>query len=338
MTPEDFEKLKEKLKKGYIKQIGSDNGFENIWESMQSASKYSFNSSHALSYAYDSIYCAYLKSHYPIEYYTTVLNMYSGNTEETDKIIKELPYFNININPIKFRHSRAEYSFDKFANVIYKGIKSIKYMNKQIADELFELGKKMYSSFVNLLVDIIENTSVNTRQLEILIKLNFFKEFGENQYLLNIYNKFIDRYKKTYVEKTKQARLQEISEYIKTLNNEYLPIKEQLLCEQENLGYIQSIYPDRFDETYFVVLETDIKYSPKLHIRYLATGIDETIKIPKGEFKQEPLKCGDIVKVGLFEQRQKSIKDGIDEKGKPIFKKVEGQYEKWLVRYFTINN
>ncbi len=47
-----------------------------------------------------------------------------------------------------------------------------------------------FEMFSNLLVDIEEKTSVNSRQLDILIRLNFFSEFGENNELLENRNAF----------------------------------------------------------------------------------------------------------------------------------------------------
>ncbi|MEC0212399.1 hypothetical protein [Paenibacillus ehimensis] len=47
-----------------------------------------------------------------------------------------------------------------------------------------------FEMFSKLLVDIEEKTSVNSRQLDILIRLNFFSEFGENNELLENRNAF----------------------------------------------------------------------------------------------------------------------------------------------------
>lgn len=106
--------------------------------------------------------------------------------ERTANLINELKYFNIKINNIKFGKSGADYMMDKKTNSIYKGISSIKFCNAQIADELYELSKNHYNSFPELLKDINEKTSVNSRQLTILTILDFFSDFGKNKYLLDI--------------------------------------------------------------------------------------------------------------------------------------------------------
>ena len=58
-------------------------------------------------------------------------------------------------------------------------------MNSQVADELYELRNNQYELFTDLLLDI-KNTSINTRHMQILIKLDFFNEFGDIKKLLYI--------------------------------------------------------------------------------------------------------------------------------------------------------
>ena len=157
----ELEELKKKLKSGWLEKVGSDEGFLETWTIVEQAAKYSFNASHSLSYAYDSLYGAYLKSHYPLEYYTVALNYYIGDEERTNKLIDELPKFGLKLKPIKFRFSTDKYNCDKETNEIYKGIESIKYLNSDVAKEMYELRDNYYNSFVDLLYDLKEKTSLN---------------------------------------------------------------------------------------------------------------------------------------------------------------------------------
>jgi DNA polymerase III alpha subunit len=54
--------LKEKLIMGFKKNIGNTDSFEGVWKVVEDAAKYSFNSSHSLSIAWDSIYRCIFKS------------------------------------------------------------------------------------------------------------------------------------------------------------------------------------------------------------------------------------------------------------------------------------
>ena len=71
---EDFDALEDRLKTKWIENTGSDNMFSETWGMIQSCISYGFAAPHALAVAIDSLYGAYLKAHYPLEYYTVCLN------------------------------------------------------------------------------------------------------------------------------------------------------------------------------------------------------------------------------------------------------------------------
>lgn len=290
---EELNELKNQLVQGWIKNVGTEEGFAETWQVVEDAARYSFNASHALSVAIDSLYGAYLKSHYPLEYFTVALTLYMDDMDRTANLISELDYFGIKIRNIKFGKSRAEYEMSKEENVIYKGLSSIKFCNSQIAEELYELSKNKYNNFVELLIDINEKTSVNSRQLDILIGLNFFEQFGKNKYLLDIVKlcNGVKEDKKLGIKaqpalltakQLKKDKLEElgVSEYLaekysgketakqysqidniglvtelsKRIENKSLSVIEQVKFEQEYLGYV--IYTNqKVHESYYIVIE-----------------------------------------------------------------------------------
>lgn len=291
--PEDFRALENRIKIKWIENTGSIDNFDETWSMIQSCMAYGFCSAHAVATAVDSLYGAYLKANYPLEYYTVALSNYADDTDRTHKLVNELSYFNIKLLPIKFGKSSSEYTMDKETNSIYKGIESIKYCNSKIAEELLELSKqKDYKTFIELLDDITAKTSINSRQLEILIGLNFFSDFGNNKYLLNIYNlyngikekgktilpsfrncsviskKNIDNYStyglseylvKKYSNKETQSQYREIdnigllSELCNKIENKSMNVVEQMKFEKEYLQYIEYINPKVSDDYYIVI-------------------------------------------------------------------------------------
>lgn len=327
---QELKELREKLEAGWLQRTGSQEYFEETWQVVQDAAHYSFNASHSLSYAYDSLYGAYLKSHYPLEYYQVVLNHYSGDIDRTNKLVGELKYFNIDIKPPRFRHSKYVYEIDKKSNTIYKGIASIKFMNSNAADYLDSLKNEEFEDFISLLQRIVGDKQINSRQIEILIKLNFFEEFGSNQTLLEIYHDFVFLYerknlsiaqakehgfdlsvieslcrKKTDKQYTNIQWL-EIARY-HALNKpqSILPIREQILFEQEYVGYISATYD--VDKRLCLVSEVDTKYSPKVQLYSLKTGKVVEVKIEKELFKKNKIKKGDIIVANNFSQRPKWV-------------------------------
>lgn len=195
IKPKDFAVLEDRLKENWEKNNGTIEGFDKSWADMQSQMAYSFNSPHGLAYAYDCLYCAYLKSHYPLEYYTVVLNIYENDVEKTNRLCKEMEYFGIKLSNTKFGHECSSYSFDKNTNTIYKSLGSIKNIGKDTGNKLDNITRDFgfNKDFISLL-SIIEAYKVcNSRELTILISINFFEQFGNPNQLLkivDIYNKY----------------------------------------------------------------------------------------------------------------------------------------------------
>ncbi len=332
-TEQELMNLKQTLLTGWINKVGTENGFNETWKVVEDAAHYSFNASHSLSVAIDSIYGAYLKSHYPLEYYTVVLTMYSDDMERTANLINELSYFNITLEPIKFGKSKSGYSMNKEENAIYKGIASVKYCNSQIADELMELSKIHYDTFVDLLPDIKSKTSVDARQLKILTGLNFFREFGENKYLLNIikiHDNFssIKQIKKSQIEnlglseylvkkhsdKETAALFKEIDniglikELISTLENKPMGIIEYVKFEKEYLEYVTYIN-ESVDEDYYIIINftqgKDIT-KPRFTARQIKTGTEINSRIKKAKvFKENPFGLFSVLKISEFDKEFK---------------------------------
>lgn len=330
--PEDFRALENRIKIKWIENTGSIDNFDETWSMIQSCMAYGFCSAHAVATAVDSLYGAYLKANYPLEYYTVALSNYADDTDRTHKLVNELSYFNIKLLPIKFGKSSSEYTMDKETNSIYKGIESIKYCNSKIAEELLELSKqKDYKTFIELLDDITAKTSINSRQLEILIGLNFFSDFGNNKYLLNIYNlyngikekgktilpsfrncsviskKNIDNYStyglseylvKKYSNKETQSQYREIdnigllSELCNKIENKSMNVVEQMKFEKEYLQYIEYINP-KISDNYYVVI--DFKTYKNSTQPYLIVR-----NISSGEELKTRIKRGNIYKSKPF--------------------------------------
>lgn len=336
---EELLELKGQLEQGWIKNVGKIDGFAETWQVVEDAAHYSFNASHSLSVAVDSIYGAYLKSHYPIEYFTTVLTLYADDMDRTSKLISELPYFNIKLQPVRFGKSGADYTMDKENNAIYKGIASVKYCNSQIADELLELSNRNYNTFIDLLKDIKGETSVNARQLTILTGLNFFSDFGENKYLLNmidIYDKFanakiiaknkmeslgVSEYLMAkYAGKETKSQYREldnhglIKELCTKLENKPMNVVEQVKFDMEYLEYTTYKNEQMADYYWIVVGFTTYQDAtkPTLMLRNINNGEEIKTRIKQSKiFKSQPFGQFSILKIdGFTYEFKKKMVDG----------------------------
>ena len=330
----ELKALKEQLLEGWQKQVGEEKGFEETWKVVEDAAKYSFNASHSLSYAYDSLYGAYLKSHYPLEYYTVTLNYYSDDATRTGKLTDELKSYGISLEKPRFRYSIDEYFMDKENNKIYKGTGAIKFLNKDCSLFLYSLKDNKYDTFVDLLADISNSKDeqgrayINSRQIEILIKSQYFQEFGNNKKLLTVYNYFKELYGRKVLSKDKarelnipekylnredvtqtekQFKFENICDILKLIEcdtpDESFGIKDQVEFEMDALGYISMTY--NVDKKVCYILDVDTRYTPKITLYCLNNGKTVLCKVNKTLFKNNPLKKGMIIRAIKFEEKNK---------------------------------
>ncbi len=169
------------------------------------ASAYAFSWNHSDSYSAIGYICGYLRYYHPLEFLTASLNIFGDDMNKTTEIVKYANKVGIKVTMPKWGFSRSDYFYDVDNNVIAKGLSSVKYMNTTIADELYELAhSRQYERFVDVLYDIDRNTSLNTRQLDILIKIDFFSVFGNQRELLRITELFYETFKKGEVKKIRK--------------------------------------------------------------------------------------------------------------------------------------
>ena len=323
----------------------------NFIKVIEDASDYLFSLNHSEAYSYIGYVCGYLRYYYPIEFLTVALNIYNGDMEKTKKIINYANDKNIKIQSPKFRYSKTEYFMDKKSNSIYKGIGSIKFISKDTGDILYNLKDNKYGHFIDLLIDI--NKQVNSRQMEILIKLDFFSEFGRSKKLLKTYEHFNNLYGKKQISKEKYPNLNEIftkyalkesakqfrfgEDFINALYeiednepNEYIDFVERVKSSYEYIGSCDLKNRDMRGE--FIVLDIDTKYTPRLTLYSCGTGgINDDIRVAKKIWKNNKVEKFSVIKMVDYEYKYKR-------------KKVDDEWvqtdEKYinLTEYFEINN
>ena len=170
------------------------------------ASAYGFSWNHSDAYSSIGYICGYLRYYYPLEFLTAALNIFGDNMDKTADITNYATRVGIKVTLPKWGLSRGKYFFDREKRIIAKGLTSIKYMSAGLADELYALSKeKEYTSFMELLSDLDKKTSINSRQLDILIKLDFFSDFGNQRELLRMVDLFSNTFKKGDAKKIKKS-------------------------------------------------------------------------------------------------------------------------------------
>lgn len=163
------------------------------------ASDYGFSWNHSDAYSAIGYICGYLRHYHPLEFLTAALNTFEGKEEKTVAITKYALKRGIPVLLPRWGKSRAGYFFqvdEKGKGSIFKGIASVKFLNKEIAERLYELSQReTYSSFMKLLKDMSKETSLDARQLTILVRIDFFSQFG-NQRELSAMVEMFSKFKK----------------------------------------------------------------------------------------------------------------------------------------------
>lgn len=351
--------------KGFIKTMQDEYGVQkeeaeriivDFLKVIMDASDYLFSKNHSDPYSWIGYICGYLRYHYPLEFITSALNIFADNEEKTLAIIAYAKEHGISIHPIKFRKSTAQYNYDKETHEIYKGIASIKYMNSEVADQLFELGNKTYISFTNLLENIATYTTINSKQLRILAELDFFSEFGDANKLLSVIELFEALHGKKNISKEKIPKLgidkdvirryaaKETEKMYTGVNVDglvsemeglikYRPrtLADKIASQQERLGYID-IKDDKYSG-FGVVMSVDTKYSPKLKVYSLKNGTTVECKVQKQVFNKQKLKEGQIIRI-IEQKRKPKLRRTEDGEFEP----VPGAFDIWIGKYKVVEN
>lgn len=182
-NPKLLAEIQPELYKGLSDRGWTQVQLDSLWETMLDFAKYSFNKSHAAAYAIIAYICMYLKTYHPKEFISSWINSVSNKTEKVAECVEEANRLRINV--YLGDYTNCSPITKVYKNGIMMGTNTIKYCNSNIAEELLELSTHKYNSFINLLDDI-EKTSINSKQLNILTGLNFFSKYGKNKYLLNV--------------------------------------------------------------------------------------------------------------------------------------------------------
>lgn len=179
---------------GFTQKIQEDEGLikeraeeiaHRVWKIIEDSSAYSFNSAHAYSVALDSLYEAWLKCHYPLEFYETYLNILNskGAKKRLNKFKEEAEhYFNILFPPYRFRQDNRTIKIDRDHNAINNALSSVKGYSNIVADELYECGLQT-STFIEAL-KYLDVHSIKSAKLLPLIKIGYFSEFGNENSLV----------------------------------------------------------------------------------------------------------------------------------------------------------
>lgn len=149
---------------------------EEIFDEMLGFAKYAFNKSHATVYAVTSYRTAYLKAHYPAEYFAALLSSVLDSSTKLKTYIADAQRCGVSVLSPDINASDIDFSVD--SGSIRFGLLAIKNVGRNIADAIVK-GRRGgdYRSFDDF-VSRVGGSELNKRTLESLIKCGVFDSLG----------------------------------------------------------------------------------------------------------------------------------------------------------------
>ena len=342
-TEKDIPQIKAGFAKTMAEQYGmskeeSDKVIADFIQVIMDASNYLFSLNHSQPYSYEGYVSGWLRYHYPLQFLTVALNINQGKEEKTSALTAYAHKVGIGIKPPKFRHSRSAYFCDTETNCIYKGLGSIKYMSEQVAEELYGMRDMQFRNFIDVLFALQQlKDKPDSRQLDILIKIGYFEEFGSAKALLlgvEIFNKFykcknikLDKWNemgyninilKDNADKMTGKTASGIDNcglilgILRSLHMPRTTIVDKLRWQAELLGYVDGSDPSRDVNDWLVLgAETTSYGTVWLRLYNLCYGDERHYKVDKRWAASHSCKAGDVVKVVLEDKPKfKKLDDG----------------------------
>ena len=255
---------------------------EEIFEEMLGFAKYAFNKSHASAYGIISYRTAYLKAHYPAEYFTALLTSVLDNAGKVREYIADAARFGINVLPPDINTSEETFSAE--GNNIRFGLLAIKNVGRNFAKAVIKSrSASKYLSFDEFISRMID-FDLNKRTVESLIKCGAFDSLGvPRSALLHSFDGIIDsehdRARNNIVGQ--MDLFAQVSSACESVQYKYpdipeYPVRELLIMEKESSGmyfsghlidayskHLVAISPDKISEIIESLSEDSMVQSSK---------------------------------------------------------------------------
>lgn len=287
---------------------------QQILDQIVKSSSYNFNKSHSQSYGYMAYITAYLKAHYPLEFYVATINSEDGNQEKILPYIQEIKRKGIEILPPDLRHSQREWTVD--GNAIRVGLAYIKGINKIEKPQEYTIDA-IFSKYTKL-------------QLEGLVgsgALDFLGETNELMALIPQYKSF-DSDRKNAQNKIDEwnVKLRDHQQLMQTESPTATP--KQLQSMEKKLENIQKKiqeWTSKYDSIVLIESPDLTSKTPLATLRYKYLGC--SFENPLREYNTELANGRDVKAIIVSDFRCRTTKTG-----KPmayVFDHLGNKYVMW---------
>jgi DNA polymerase III subunit alpha len=210
--------------------VASLNGAHNFVLENGMVASNCFNKAHSVSYSILTYITAYMKAHYPVEFFTALMSTRSKTLQpkswamKAPEYISEAKKFEVNVYPPSVNQSGYEFTISN--NEVYFGLNAIRDVGKTAARMIIKARQKTSFKNVKDFLHRVNLQKVNTKVFEALIKAGAFDKMGYSR--SELLESTSDIYK--YVRDLDAYNQREI-DYIK---REHHNIKVNPLIERRN--------------------------------------------------------------------------------------------------------
>ena len=167
------------LVEGCVKRGIPEETAKEIFAEMESFASYAFNKSHAASYSLISYQTAYLKCHYPCQYFAALLTSVLNNSGKVAIYIDDCSRHGISVIPPHVNSSEAGFTVD--GSMIRFGLLAVKNLGRSLIDRIIrERRNGRFRSFYDFCRRMY-GIELNRRALESLIRCGALDDLGANR-------------------------------------------------------------------------------------------------------------------------------------------------------------
>ncbi len=176
--PEEMAKQKERFVSGALANGFNAAKVDHLFELMAKFAGYGFNKSHAAAYSLITCQTAYIKAHYPVEFYAALLSIERENTDKITKYIADASRHSISVLPPHINESETDFTVLTDTQVRF-GLGAIKGVGQIAIDSVLQTRKEK-GPFKDLydLCARSSNRTVNKRVVEAFTKAGALDGFG----------------------------------------------------------------------------------------------------------------------------------------------------------------
>ena len=139
----DIEKFQDKFINNSVSNGYSKEKATKIFDLILQFASYGFNKSHSVAYSIISYKMAYLKAHYPLYFYLSLLNLSGMDEEKTKRYLNEVKSHNLKVSKPDINKSNENYIISH--STIYLPFSIIKGISSVIAKKIVDIRKDKYT-------------------------------------------------------------------------------------------------------------------------------------------------------------------------------------------------